>query len=109
MSKAGEMMLELEVMTDKMVQVLDEATYLDLAEFVDERNRLLTELQTESLTVYKDKIRHILEQDELIRAKMMEFKQEAAEAIRRFQSAEKSKQAYDKEYTIDSVFFNRRK
>jgi prephenate dehydrogenase len=58
---------------------------------------------------FKSSILRILEQDKLLGAKMMLFKEEAQKAIEKFQAAEKYKQVYDKEYTIDSVFFNKKK
>ncbi|MNW13108.1 hypothetical protein D3C71_2109660 [compost metagenome] len=61
------------------------------------------------LAEYEPRINQILEQDKLIGARMMAVKEEAQKAIDKFQTADKYKQAYDKDYTMDSVLFNRTK
>jgi prephenate dehydrogenase len=113
MSMLEEIVHRVELITNQMVERLDSASYEDLADFIDERDRLLVELQvvqeSSDSASYKSSILRILEQDKLLGAKMMLFKEEAQKAIEKFQAAEKYKQVYDKEYTIDSVFFNKKK
>jgi hypothetical protein len=113
MSQVEEIVRRVEFMTNQMVRILESASYTDLADFVDQRDRLLIELQAEQespdLAPHKSRILQILEQDKLLSAKMRVFMEEAQKAIEKFQAADKYKQAYDKEYTMDSVFFNRTK
>ncbi|MDF2958961.1 MAG: hypothetical protein K0S39_696 [Paenibacillus sp.] len=113
MSKAEEILFQVEVLTNSMVQGLESASYNDLVQFVDERDRLINELQEEPVSFnpdeYRARVLYILEQDKLLGAKMLTFKQEAQKSIEKFQRAEKYKQAYDKEYTMDSIFFNKTK
>jgi hypothetical protein len=113
MNKLEEIVSSIEFITNQMILDLESASYTDLTEFVDKRDLLIVELhaeqQSSDLAPYKARILRILEQDKLLSAKMMTFKQEAQKAIEKFQASEKYKQAYDKEYTIDSVFLNRKK
>ncbi|MFD0680791.1 MULTISPECIES: flagellar protein FliT [unclassified Paenibacillus] len=109
MSKTEGILLQVEALTCQMVQNLEFADYHDLSEFVFERERLLAEIKEVPLAEYEQRINQILDQDKLIGARMMAVKEEAQKAIDKFQTADKYKQAYDKDYTMDSVFFNRRK
>lgn len=113
MSKVEEIMDLIENVTNQMITDLGSASYIDLADFVDERDQWITELlavhESLDLAPYEMRIMRILEQDKLLSARMVDFKEEAQKAIQKFQAAEKYKQIYDKEYTIDSVFFNRKK
>ncbi|NHN33894.1 hypothetical protein [Paenibacillus agricola] len=113
MSEAEDIVRHVELTTNQMVERLESASYEDLADFIEERDQLLAEFQRvqepSDLALYRSSILGILEQDKLLCAKMMVFKVEAQKAIEKFQAAEKYKQVYDKEYTIDSVFFNKKK
>jgi hypothetical protein len=113
MSKVEEIMNRIENVTNQMITDLESASYIDLADFVDERDQWITELlavhESQDLVPYESRILRILEQDKLLSARIIDFKEEAQKAIQKFQAAEKYKQVYDKEYTLDSVFFNRKK
>ncbi|WP_240419864.1 hypothetical protein [Paenibacillus periandrae] len=113
MSKVEEIMSRIESVTDQMIMDLGTASYIDLADFVDERDQWITELlelhDSLDLAPFESRIMRILEQDKLLSAKMIDFKEEAQKTIQKFQAAEKYKQVYDKEYTLDSVYFNKKK
>jgi hypothetical protein len=114
MNTAGDILQQVAALTAQVVQTLDAVSFEELEEFVEQRESLLAEFHAELLPAgdrdqFKEQIHQILEHDQLISAKMLAFKQEAQRGIQKFQAAEKYKQTYDKEYTIDSIFFNRTK
>lgn len=113
------LLARLEKLTDEVVNRLAEITYEELTQFVEERERLISEIQRagnliaetteEQRTGYLQKASRILSHDEVILNKMERLKNEAGVELAKFNSARKGKAVYHTDYIPDSAFFDRKK
>ncbi|WP_426450519.1 flagellar protein FliT [Paenibacillus sp. S-38] len=110
-----EHMEALEALTEGMVSRLSEALYEELEQFVRDREEIILSirrsLQTnpESAAEYAERVQQVLRQDESIMGRMEELRSEAAEQLQKVDTARTQRGAYDKAYTPDSLFFDKRK
>ena len=103
----------LEQLTQSVISRLDEVGFEDLAEFVEQRERLIHEIQQSEIGpemyVFREKVQMLLEQDSAILNKMERLKEEARQGMNQMHAAKKRRSAYDGKYIADSVFFDKKK
>jgi hypothetical protein len=105
---------ELEELTSGIAARLLEADYEELAQFVDKRDLIIGQLQSQvelgaSLAGYKPRLQAILAHDQAIMARMFELKNEAADGLAKLDQGKRQKNAYETAYAPDSYFFDKKK
>jgi len=111
MNSVKDVVTELNNLTDQIVQDIEHITYEDLAEFADRREELVERLslQKQYLTDQdKERLQKLAQYDQLIMNKMIDFKQEAGEWIRKQNMITVQKSAYNSYHAADGMFFDRR-
>jgi hypothetical protein len=98
------------------VNELNCLTYEQLADYVEQREQLINQIQAMSQADVpvlsqenKDRLANVLLQDKVLLAKMHQFKAEAKLGLIKMGTARIQKEAYDVGFTPDSVFFDKRK
>ncbi|WP_261303497.1 hypothetical protein [Paenibacillus andongensis] len=110
MDKIVEAIVEL---TTQFVQGIEEIRYEDINPFLDQRERLLTQLKQgtwtpEVVNKNKELLESITPLNIIIMAKIKEFKQEAAFQLGKMEQAKVQKQGYDVHYSSDAAYFDKR-
>lgn len=108
------LVLKLKHLTDKLVETLNKASYEEIEEFVQQREEIMTQLQTQKFTSSeldknRETMKQILQHDQIILARMTVLKEEASQSINKISSGKIQKNAYDKSYSIDGVYFDKKK
>jgi hypothetical protein len=111
----NELLNRLEMLTKVMAEELDLADCDSLLRFVDERGRIINQINTLSDDYPDDKtelqiqLDRILQYDPILIAKMFALKSEAEQGLNRTSVARKQNSTYDVEHTVESVLYDRRK
>lgn len=109
-----EQILALEKLTESILARLNEASYEELASFIEERQKLIDEIN-ESLKVQspspdqKSRLSAILQNDSLLIGKIQELQFEAADWLRQRNHAKAQRNVYEMAYTPESYLMDRRK
>jgi cytoplasmic iron level regulating protein YaaA (DUF328/UPF0246 family) len=109
-----DLVLKLKQLTDQLVETLDNATYEEIDEFVQQREEIMTEFQTRKfssseLDNNRETMKQILQHDQIILERMKALKDEATQSINKISSGKAQKNAYDKFYSMDGVYFDKKK
>ncbi|AFH59233.1 flagellar protein FliT [Paenibacillus caseinilyticus] len=105
----------LETLTAGMASRLPEAEYEELEQFVREREEIILSIRRglhtnpEAASLYAERVQQVLRQDEAIMECMEALRSEAAGQLQKVDTARTQRGAYDKAYTPDSLFFDKRK
>ena len=105
---------QLESLTNEFVAHIDQILYEEILSFIEKREKIVKGLsgkfRSNSLTSeQKQRIQAILNHDTLITKKMADIKQEASTELQRIRQSRMQHNTYDKAYTADSYFFDRKK
>ena len=109
-----ELITELETATQLIVQSLDRIDYIELSEFVDQRQILVDQVDSLMKNYHltssqKLRIEVLIKSDELIALKVNELKEEARVWIEQRNKAKVQRSAYEAGYSPDSILMDRRK
>lgn len=104
----------LEQLTSETYRKLDEAGYEELAALAGQRDELVAAISRESVSLadkkrFMPRIQAVLKQDEDIKSKISWFMMDAQQGMNKINNGQKSRAAYDAPYTLDSIFFNKRR
>jgi len=110
---------------DNLIQQLEELTkqglaqlagmdYEQLGEFMERRSAIIKTITAVPLTaaqqaLYRDRVREVLRQDPVFKAKMEALRNEAREHLQKFEAGRTQRHAYDHAYDGESFFFDKRK
>jgi hypothetical protein len=105
---------QLEEWTMAVLSRLETIQYEEMAELVEERQRLIEQLQLGSTTQeqmkqYQVRISSLLQQDESILRRMSELKTEATDGIKKINAGRVQKGGYDTNYNLDGILFDKKK
>ncbi|ETT49979.1 hypothetical protein C162_12111 [Paenibacillus sp. FSL R7-269] len=109
-----ELVRNLDLLTQEMMDGLQDATYEELEDFVEERQKLVDSI-TEEVVIsttspaQKDVLRRILEHDPAIMARMNAHRLEALDFLQKRNQAKAQRNAYETAYTPDSILMDRKK
>lgn len=109
-----ELILSLNQLTREMMSRLQEATYEELEDFVEERQKLVDAIAEKvacspSTPAQKREINRILENDNALLDRMNELRMEAKEWLQKRSQAKVQRSAYEAAYSPDSLLMDRRK
>jgi hypothetical protein len=109
-----EQLLRLEQLSDRIVSRLDQVTVEELVEFVEQRDRLISELKLDAAdeaakAAARPIAERILRHDPVILEKLRALKDEAASAIGEISARRKQRQAYMAMYTPDGLYVDKKK
>ncbi|MNW38006.1 hypothetical protein D3C74_150630 [compost metagenome] len=109
-----ELLVHLEQMTQEFTIRLNETTYEEIEQFVEERqvkvDRILTFLESQSPTIeQKRKVKSILYNDQMISQRILQLKVEAQDWLLQRNMAKTQRIAYESAYSPESVLMDRRK
>jgi hypothetical protein len=101
-------------MTETMAGELEDADYTKLEQFVAERELVLNELKAQYARQQpaphqRKMIEQVLTWDRMIMGRMEQLKSEASKGLRRLNDNRKQHEAYAPVYSIDGVYFDKRK
>lgn len=99
--------------TDKIMKGLNELSYEELEQFIEDREKLINMLpdflKTHSITVEdKNDLEYILSYDSALQDRMNHLKTEAANWLAQRSIAKSQRSAYDSKYSSDSVLMDKR-
>ncbi|MGM1050435.1 MAG: hypothetical protein ACQEXX_30555 [Bacillota bacterium] len=108
------LILNLEKLSQSVVEQLDQITYEELVAFVESRQPILDEMSAlisnGALSQrQRDRIQELLHNDMLIEARMRSLKQEASDWLRQRDAAKIQRNAYESAYSVDSLLMDQRK
>jgi len=112
MRTIDEQITELEEMTTTLIKRLKLVDYEELTAFTERREQLVHKMQMgqEDLTVeHKQRLRKLIEHDEVILSTMNSLKQKAGEWLLKQESVKEQKNAYGASYTVESMFIDHKK
>lgn len=106
--------LELNKITQDIINRLDNCSYEELNDFVEQRQNLIDQLEQQvrkqSIGVIEQhQLRELLEADPMIIARMQQLKSEAAKWLQQREHTKTQRNAYDTAYTPDSFLMDRKK
>ncbi|ETT65512.1 hypothetical protein BSK66_11085 [Paenibacillus odorifer] len=106
--------LELNKITQDIIIRLDNCSYEELTDFVEQRQNLIDQLEQhvkkQSIGVIQQyQLRELLETDPMIIARMQQLKSEAAKWLQQREQAKTQRNAYEAAYTPDSFLMDRKK
>ncbi|OKP85804.1 hypothetical protein A3844_15740 [Paenibacillus helianthi] len=109
-----ELILSLDQLTHGMMSRLQEATYEELEDFVEERQKLVDAIAEKvacnpSTPAQKREINRILENDNALLDRMNELRMEARDWLQKRSQAKVQRSAYEAVYSPDSLLMDRRK
>jgi hypothetical protein len=109
-----EIVQQLQALTNQTLNKLDSLTYEELSDFVERREVLLSQMKalrstSAELAKHKEAIAGILRQDAVILARMEALKHEASQAMSKLSKSRQQKNAYDTTYSMDGVYFDKKK
>ncbi|UNK18061.1 hypothetical protein MNQ98_27220 [Paenibacillus sp. N3/727] len=108
------LILNLEKLSQSVLEQLDQTTYEELVAFVESRQPILDEMSViisnGALSQHqRDRIQKLLHNDMLIEARMRSLKQEASDWLRQRDAAKIQRNAYESAYSVDSLLMDQRK
>ena len=109
-----EVVAQLETLTGGMLSQLEQADFIMLETFVEQREPLMIVLSQakEQQTLQPElerRIAQVVAMDPVILARMQILKQEAAEWLQKRAAAKTQRSAYEQAYTPDSIMLDRKK
>jgi len=112
-----ELLEELRELTVRTIQQINEMSAEQLSEFVDQRERIVAQLQQIELTIeereaYRELVNDILSLDSVIRSKIEEYRAEASQELTRMNLSKRQRSRYESEsapYSEDGLFFDSKK
>ncbi|MCZ8523603.1 MULTISPECIES: flagellar protein FliT [Paenibacillus] len=105
----------LETLTESMASRLQEAGYEEVEQFVRDREEIVLSIRRalqqnpEQASTYAERVQRLLRHDEAISGRIEALRSEAAGQLQKVDTAKTQRGGYDKAYTPDSLFFDRRK
>jgi hypothetical protein len=105
---------QLEQLTNEIVDNLDQISFEELEQFVEQREAIIAEMQQQpasdfSEPHYRTRIAALGQYDAIMLSVMERLKEEAQQGIAKIKNAQVRKDMYEAVYTPDSIFFDRRK
>lgn len=107
---------ELDTLTMRFVDRMDQATYEEVEEFVENREKLVLSIQQKwsagenpDVEPYKNKVARILSYDSAITAVIHRLKQEAELHLGKTAQAKMQRTAYEPHFTPDAYMFDQKK
>ncbi|GAB7055692.1 MULTISPECIES: flagellar protein FliT [Paenibacillus] len=109
-----ELIQELEQLMGDWMQSLSNMTYEEISAYVDSREQIIERMKSHSLSPternkYTARVQRLLQHDALILAKMNELRDEGLQGTSKINRGRLQKTAYETEFVLDSVFFDRKK
>ena len=106
----GDIIQRLKILTLSILEELDQADYLKLEAFVNQRSELIDELEGMNSTpeISKQMV-ELLQYDEQIVSRMIALKLEASDGLAKLEIGRQQKKGYDQMYALESVFIDKRK
>lgn len=108
----SEHVTELEELTARLIQRIVQVDYEEFTVFSERREQLVHQLivNQEVLTVAdKQRLRKIMEYDEVILSTMTSLKQEASEWLLKQGAVKEQRNAYGAGYSVESMFIDHKK
>lgn len=110
----GTFVKELDLLTQQFLNGLQTISFEEINDFVDRREGLLNQIKSSEyssaeLVYYKPDIERILHHDPIIINKMQELQSEASQALDKFKLGHTQKNAYNASYSLDGVYFDKKK
>lgn len=104
----------LEKLTLDFVERVSEADYVEVEDFVKERERIIQQIRRaleghKGAEIYREAIVRILSHDPIIQARMEELKEEARQHLEKSSTAKRQRAAYDPSLVPDAVLFDQKK
>ena len=105
---------QLEALTHSLLTRIDQVTYEELAQFVDDRQPIMDEISYAMKEAplpmnLQERVQKVLQSDEVILERMQRFKQEASDWLQNRGVAKTQRSAYEQAYTPDSIMMDRKK
>lgn len=106
--------LNLENLSQSVLERLGEISYEELVTFVDSRQLILDEMSVAIATQMlspsqKIRIQELVRNDALIETRMKELQKEASDWLRQRDAAKVQRNAYESAYAVDSMLMDQRK
>ncbi|AOZ93242.1 hypothetical protein [Paenibacillus crassostreae] len=112
MNIINEQVSELEELTTTLIQRIEQVDYEEFVTFSERREQLVHQLemsQGDLTSEDKQRLRKIIESDEVILSTMNALKQQASEWLLNQGAVKEQKNAYDSGYTVESMFIDHKK
>lgn len=105
---------KLNQITEQVLANIDETTFEQLEQFIAERDDLVKSLQatfnhSQVTTEMQQTIREILEHDKTIITRMEALRDEATQSMHKIAQGKSQKDVYDSPYTMDAIYFDKKK
>ncbi|GIP42146.1 hypothetical protein J45TS6_06050 [Paenibacillus sp. J45TS6] len=105
---------ELELKTNELLDILDNADYEEIEEFVENRQVLVDSILAEVIQHKMDpedeqRLKVLLSHDQVIVGKIVSLKAEAQEWLQQRKRIKAQRSAYENPYSADSLLMDRRK
>jgi len=106
---------QLEALTNNVVIGLEGMNYEELVNFVEEREKLVSQILFVSATICKPsdsqkrQLKFIMTHDAIIHRRMEEFKFEAEVGMQKINNSKLQNAAYERAYQTESLFFDKKK
>lgn len=111
-----ELIQKLKQLSAEAIQKIEagELSFEYLEQFAGVREKLVRRLQMQAWSedekaMYKEDVHKLLQTDAIILDKMHEYKLQAGEELRKIRSGRMQKSAYEKAYSTDGVFFDKKR
>lgn len=106
--------LELNKITQDIINRLENCSYEELNDFVEQRQIMIDQLEQhvrkQSIgVIQQNQLRELLKADPVILERMQQLKSEAAKWLQQREQAKAQRSAYEAAYTPDSFLMDRRK
>jgi hypothetical protein len=105
---------ELEKLSVAIMNRIGEVSYEELLEYTEKRQPVLDELamrisENPLTPVQKQSLQNILQYDQKIKSRMIDFKLEASNWLRQRDAVKVQRNAYESSYSFDSMIMDQRK